>query len=89
MGKKTIKSFTLDNDVVEYLEQTSNASSEVNTILRRHILNLKAEQVAGRQVSEAERASARQWAREQLTNARQAVDDGAYDEIRRQMGWTA
>ncbi|GAA2405046.1 hypothetical protein Cme02nite_76040 [Catellatospora methionotrophica] len=84
---KTIKSFSLDDDVAKYLEGTGNASGEVNAIVRRHMLNTRAEEIAGRRPNEAEKQAARRWARAQLATAREDVDAGAYDEIRREMGW--
>lgn len=86
---KTIKSFSLDDEVARFLEATGNASNQVNTLVRRQMLAAKAEEIAGRHPSPAEREAARRWARTQLDAARQDVEDGAYDEIRREMGWAA
>jgi hypothetical protein len=86
---KTIKSFSLDEDVVRYLEETGNASGEVNALVRRQLLNKKAEEISGHRPTPAEREAARRWARAQLDAARDDVDAGAYDEIRRDMGWAA
>jgi hypothetical protein len=86
---KTIKSFSLDDDVAKYLEATGNASGEVNSLVRRHMLNARAEEISGQRPSPAEREAARRWAREQLDAAREDVEAGAYDDIRRDMGWAA
>jgi negative regulator of replication initiation len=86
---KTIKSFSLDDDVAKYLEATGNASGEVNTIIRRHMLNTRAEQISGQHPSPTERQAARAWARAELDAARRDVEAGAYDDIRQEMGWAA
>ncbi|MEV6971668.1 hypothetical protein AB0M47_41880 [Hamadaea sp. NPDC051192] len=86
---KTIKSFSLDDDVVQYLDGTGNASSEVNTLVRRHMLSRKAQEISGYQPSSAERESARRWARTELAAAQEDIDGGQYDDVRREMGWAA
>jgi hypothetical protein len=53
------------------------------------MLNARAEEISGRHPSPAEREAARRWAREQLDAAREDVEAGAYDDIRRDMGWAA
>jgi hypothetical protein len=87
MAPKVIKSFSLPEDVVTYLEAQGNASAEVTRLVRRRMLSDSVEGINGPPTPEA-RERARAWARKELTDAHEAVEAGAYDEVRRQMGWS-
>ena len=84
-----IKSISVDPEVAEYLESSGNASATVTKLVRRRMLTERVALAAGRPVDTETREKARRWARAELDAARDAVDGGAYDEIRSQMGWAA
>jgi hypothetical protein len=87
MAAKVIKSFSLPEDVVAYLENQPNASAEVARLVRRRMLSARVEDVSGYVPSAETRDRARAWARRELTAAHDAVEGGAYDEIRDRMGF--
>ncbi|HEX6685490.1 MAG TPA: hypothetical protein VF062_22075 [Candidatus Limnocylindrales bacterium] len=86
-----VKSFSVPDDVAKYLDglPRGQASAVVTSLLRRHMLSEQVEKISGRSPTPEQRQAARVWARSQLQAAREAVELGAYDEVRRQMGWTS
>lgn len=85
------KSLYLTDDVLERLSREKNPSRFVVDLVRRQIAieeDRRNQDLAHGPITEERRAQIRDHMRGQMRNARKAIDRGAYDDLRQQLGMT-